>query len=90
MEQKDNGVAKVHANGDLLLVHMDRVETYRNILTEVIHEGEKYGMSDSKKEKCCVYFNLDSSDDDITLDHLRSMLLSEHISNVLAVNGYVL
>lgn len=53
---------------------------------QVLLEGEKFGQCRAKGQTCCVYCVLDASEE-FTVDQLQSVLLSEHISNLLEANG---
>ena len=69
-------------------MHLNRAQAYKDILTRVIKEEEKYGTTNSAgKQFCIVCYSCTSND--ANMDHLRSLLLGEHISRLLRANGYV-
>ena len=70
------------------MVHLNRAEACKDILTRVIKEKEKYGTNDSNGEQCCI-LSYPCASNDVNMDHLRSLLLAEHTSYLLHANGYV-
>ena len=69
-------------------MHLNRAEAYKDILTRVIKEQEKYGTTTSAGEQFCILSDPCESND-VNIDHVRSLLLGEHISRLFRANGYV-
>ncbi len=86
LELEGNKFIKVHSNGDLLVIHINRTLFFKHCVTAVLNEGENYGRSQARQTKCCVYSTFDTSET-FTVDQLRTALLNEHIFNLLLANG---
>ena len=69
-------------------MHLDRAEYYKDSISRVIKEEEKYGTTYSTGEHCCI-ISYPCASDDVNMDRLRSLLLGEHTARLLSANGYV-
>ena len=69
-------------------MHLNRAEAYKDILTRVVKEQEKYGTTTSPGEQFCI-LSYPCASNDVNMDYLRSLLLGEHVSRLLRANGYV-
>ena len=93
-------VVQVSPDYDVYL-KLGRTQIYAAGITQVLQDADRYGqcsmMNSSSRETCkgtgkacinvtCLSENLDWPG--FSISHLRSLLLSEHVSSLLQANGY--
>ena len=74
-----------------VVVHLDRPAMFRDIVQAISSEGLNYGVALGKRDKVavinCVCVCDTSTVESPTLDHIRALLLSQHIASLLRANG---
>ena len=77
-----------------VVVLLDHPITLRRVILAVSEAASNYGMSECSGDVAAL-INCAALSDAIglqspTIDHIRSLLLSQHVASLLGANGYVL
>ena len=74
-----------------LVAYLDRCQVFLHSIREAVEQGASYGTSDVASDETVIINPLPFVEisEDVSLDNIRALLLSQHIAALLNANGSV-
>lgn len=82
------GFSRVEATKGYLNLFYDTDEFSRRVVNEVVTQGEQFGQGKNKNEQVMVEYSQPNTHKSFHVGHLRSAILGDSISRILAFAGY--